>query len=146
MPGPMTSIFSGRQDTGAAAVKVWLPGASAALPYPSLPGYPGQQYLCAAAPVADQPQVMTINFMGLTGPSGALPTRYTEMLLERRLQHRDQTAHHFFDLLNHRLITLFYQAWRKHQATADLACGLQADWRQMLLSWPVWARRDYKTG
>ncbi|ELM3657158.1 type VI secretion system baseplate subunit TssG [Edwardsiella piscicida] len=95
---------------------------------------PASSVYALQPPAADQPQVMTINFMGLTGPSGALPTRYTEMLLARRLQHRDQTAHHFFDLLNHRLITLFYQAWRKHQATADLECGLQADWRQMLLS------------
>lgn len=60
------------------------------------------------------PPVMTITFIGLTGPSGALPMRYTEMLLERRFQYKDETSHHFFDMFSHRFTSLFYQAWQKN--------------------------------
>lgn len=58
---------------------------------------------------------MTIGFMGLTGPSGALPLVYTEMLIERRHAWRDETAHRFFDMFTHRAVSLFYEAWRKHR-------------------------------
>lgn len=58
---------------------------------------------------------MTIGFMGLTGPSGALPLVYTETLIERRHAWRDETAHRFFDMFTHRAVSLFYEAWRKHR-------------------------------
>ncbi|RIX42001.1 MAG: type VI secretion system baseplate subunit TssG [Rhodocyclales bacterium GT-UBC] len=58
---------------------------------------------------------MTVGFMGLTGPSGALPVAYTEMLIDRRNQFRDTTAHQFLDIFTHRAISLFYQAWHKHR-------------------------------
>lgn len=58
---------------------------------------------------------MTVGFMGMTGPSGALPTAYTELLIERRNHYRDTAAHRFLDLFSHRAISLFYQAWRKHR-------------------------------
>jgi type VI secretion system protein ImpH len=58
---------------------------------------------------------MVIGFMGLTGPSGTLPTHYTELLIDRRNFHRDTSAHAFFDLFSHRVISLFYQAWRKYR-------------------------------
>lgn len=62
------------------------------------------------------PQVrLSVGFMGMTGASGVLPTAYTELLLERRNQFRDTTAHDFLNLFSHRAISLFYQAWRKHR-------------------------------
>jgi type VI secretion system protein ImpH len=57
---------------------------------------------------------LTVTFMGLTGPSGALPRFYTELLIERQRQH-DGGAHAFFDLFSHRAISLFYSAWRKYR-------------------------------
>lgn len=68
---------------------------------------------------APQPPEMVVNFFGLTGPSGALPVHYTELLLERRFQHRDRTLGRFLDIFNHRLTSLFYQAWSKYHVFVD---------------------------
>lgn len=61
------------------------------------------------------PSTMTVNFMGLTGPSGVLPRHYTEFLLARKMRYKDETAHRFFDLFNHRAISLFVEAWEKYR-------------------------------
>jgi type VI secretion system protein ImpH len=66
---------------------------------------------------------MTVAFMGLTGPSAALPRPYTELLLERRRDHRDTGAHAFFDIFSHRAIALFYGAWRKYRYWLDVESG-----------------------
>jgi type VI secretion system protein ImpH len=59
------------------------------------------------------PLHMTVAFMGLTGPQGILPSHYTEYLIARSYV-RDNSAAAFFDLFNHRLVSLFYLAWEKH--------------------------------
>lgn len=58
--------------------------------------------------------VMTINFLGLTGPLGVLPRHYTETLIHRRLNYRDGTARTFFDIFNDRMTELFYRVWAKY--------------------------------
>ncbi len=76
---------------------------------------------------------MRVNFMGLTGPSGALPTHYTELLIERRQFHRDGTAHAFVDLFSHRAVSLFYSAWRKYQFYVPFEQGERAGFTRNLL-------------
>lgn len=58
---------------------------------------------------------MTPAFMSLLGTGGALPIFYTEMLAERETYHRDAAARAFLDIFQHRAVSLFYEAWRKHR-------------------------------
>lgn len=61
----------------------------------------------------DAPPEMTVAFMGLGGPLGVLPTCYTEELITFA-RHKETALAEFFDLFNHRLISLFYRAWEKY--------------------------------
>jgi len=59
------------------------------------------------------PKVL-INFMGLTGPSGILPLYYTGLIVDR-VRQKDIGLRDFLDIFNHRMISLFYQAWEKYR-------------------------------
>lgn len=60
------------------------------------------------------PPLMRVNFMGLTGPQGVLPLDYSVTVLDR-VRSRDTGIRDFFDIFNHRMISLFYQAWEKYR-------------------------------
>jgi type VI secretion system protein ImpH len=62
----------------------------------------------------DGPGRMKVNFLGLTGPEGVLPLYYTSLLAERARE-GDRAAVDFFDIFNHRIISLFYRAWEKYR-------------------------------
>jgi type VI secretion system protein ImpH len=70
----------------------------------------------------DAPPQMTVNFMGLTGPEGVLPLYYTLQVAER-LRARDTGVRDFLDIFNHRMISLFYQAWEKYRFTIQYERG-----------------------
>jgi type VI secretion system protein ImpH len=57
---------------------------------------------------------MLVNFMGMAGVSGVLPTHYTELVLDR-IRHRDTTMWAFLDMFTHRAVSLFYRAWCKYR-------------------------------
>lgn len=58
--------------------------------------------------------VLTVNFIGLTGPKGALPDTYTSLVRDRA-RSKDTALRDFFDLFHHRILSLFYQAWKKYR-------------------------------
>ena len=57
---------------------------------------------------------MIVSFFGLTGPHGVLPHHYTSLIIDR-VRSKDFTLRDFFDLFNHRSISLFYRAWEKYR-------------------------------
>ena len=65
-------------------------------------------------PDSPDPPRVTVAFLGLMGTQGVLPFCYTEWMIARKYA-KDGTLAAFFDLFNHRLLSLFYRAWEKHQ-------------------------------
>ena len=61
-----------------------------------------------------RPDRLTVNFMGLSTMNGPLPAPYTEMLLER-VRAKDHATGDFFDIFNHRILSLFYRGWKKYR-------------------------------
>ena len=77
------------------------------------------------------PADMMVNFMGLTGPEGVLPYTYSELILERA-RAKDKTLAAFFDIFNHRAISLFYRAWQRHRFQVNYASGTRDFFSQYL--------------
>ena len=73
---------------------------------------------------------MTVAFLGLTGPLGALPRPYSELVMQR-VRKGDLALRDFFDLFNHRLLQLFAQAGEKYRfyLTYELAAARER-WRR----------------
>ncbi len=63
------------------------------------------------------PPHMSVTFFGLTGIQGVLPLHITEHIILRGAA-SDFAMARFFDLFNHRLISLFYRAWQKYNFPA----------------------------
>lgn len=64
------------------------------------------------------PPEMVVTFLGMTGPNGALPIHYSQLLIEKLAKGRgaEKTAlRDWLDLFNHRLTALFYRAWEKYR-------------------------------
>lgn len=67
---------------------------------------------------------LEVAFLGLIGPAGVLPRWYNELAMER-IGQKDTGLTEFFDMFHHRLLTLFYLAWKKqrfginYRTTAD---------------------------
>ena len=65
-------------------------------------------------PGKNSPAKLFVNFMGLSAAVGVLPHAYTEFLLERA-KAKDRGPGDFFDIFNHRIISLFYRGWQKYR-------------------------------
>jgi type VI secretion system protein ImpH len=64
--------------------------------------------------VTGSPPELIVPFLGLSGPAGVLPQHYTQLLIER-IRRKDYSLRDFLDIFHHRLISLFYRAWRKYR-------------------------------
>jgi type VI secretion system protein ImpH len=69
---------------------------------------------------------MEVNFLGLIGPAGVLPKAYTQYVAER-VGVRDTAMRDFLDLFHHRLISLFYRAWRTTRPHVAAGEGAEDD-------------------
>jgi type VI secretion system protein ImpH len=65
-------------------------------------------------PKEDSPTSLEVTFMGLNVVNGPMPRTYTEALLERKRE-KEQASLEFFDLFNHRIVSLFYRAWTRYR-------------------------------
>ncbi len=61
-----------------------------------------------------KPRLM-VSFLGLLGPQGPMPLHITDYVRDRELNHDDPTLARFFDIFNHRMISLFYRAWASNR-------------------------------
>jgi type VI secretion system protein ImpH len=80
-----------------------------------------------------RPVDMEVTFMGLIGPSGLLPHWLNELAMER-LRRKDTSLTAFFDIFHHRLISLFYLAWKKHRFPVNYLPGARNRLSRELLS------------
>ena len=80
----------------------------------------------------DSPHQLSVNFMGLTGPVGELPVAYTSHVIAR-LQAGDSTIASFFDIFNHRMVSLFYRAWERYRFTIPYERGEMGGLTQYML-------------
>ncbi|MDH3529312.1 MAG: type VI secretion system baseplate subunit TssG [Acidobacteriota bacterium] len=65
---------------------------------------------------------MFVNFMGMIGVSGVLPTHYTELAMDR-IRYGDTALWSFTDIFTHRAVSLFFRAWEKYRFPAAYERG-----------------------
>ncbi|MBL0941809.1 MAG: type VI secretion system baseplate subunit TssG [Alphaproteobacteria bacterium] len=61
---------------------------------------------------------LSINFFGIAGLQGPLPTPYTELILER-ISQKDTALRDFLDIFNHRLASILHRIRKKHWVGLD---------------------------
>lgn len=123
----------------------FAPGAVNRIDPPEAPKPPDSSAFAEASNpglVADRARAyeMLVEFMGLIGAGGILPSHYTLAVMERLIE-KDRAIRDFFDLFHHRTIALFYRAWQKYRFAItyerrDLHAnsGEEDVFRQMLFS------------
>lgn len=108
----LTRLFPHRKQVGGAAKpseEIARFGSRLSMEFPASAVHEIQR-----VPDSSDPVRMTVAFLGLTGIQGILPLHYTERLIARKAA-KDNTLADFFDLFNHRFLSLFYRAWEKHR-------------------------------
>jgi type VI secretion system protein ImpH len=91
--------------------------------------FPASELSDYTAAEEGHPASLTLNFLGLNVINGPMPRVYTEGLLDAA-RDKDNATQDFLDLFNHRLISLFYRAWRRYRlvlAAENSGEGLEDD-------------------
>ncbi|GLR04982.1 type VI secretion system baseplate subunit TssG [Vibrio hyugaensis] len=84
---------------------------------PSL-GYENAQ-LCAVKTQRNDKLCLETNLIGLTGEQGVLPQHYSELALSRKKE-GDSAMVDFYDIFNHRLLSLYYRSWQLSQLASQV--------------------------
>lgn len=77
---------------------------------------------------------LTPAFMGLLGSHGALPLHYSERIQRHERNSNDGGPRAFLDMLSHRSLCMFYQAWAKHRPECMTAADGDDGFLAMLLA------------
>jgi type VI secretion system protein ImpH len=112
-----------RMEKGRGAVGNFFQPQDETLRFSSLPSFsfpPSELYDLERMPTGQLK--MTVQFMGLCAALSALPSIYTEVVLTR-IREKDRAMAEFFDIFNHRLVSLFYRAWEKHHFFVSYEAG-----------------------
>lgn len=72
--------------------------------------------LVSTKPLGKDKLALETNLIGLTGEQGVLPQHYSELALHR-LKEGDHAMVDFYDIFNHRLLSLYYRSWQLSQLT-----------------------------
>ncbi len=83
---------------------------------PSL-GFENAQ-LCDLKHIDSHKLALETNLIGLTGEQGVLPQHYSELALHRQKE-GDTAMVDFYDIFNHRLLSLYYRCWQLSQLTVQ---------------------------
>jgi type VI secretion system protein ImpH len=114
-----------RMEKGRGAVGYFVSPDSEAVRFSSLPSlsFPPSQLYDLTRDENGQLQLV-VQFMGVCASVSIMPHAYTEYLLAR-IRDKDTAMVDFFDLFNHRMISLFYRAWQKYRFYVGYESGEQ---------------------
>lgn len=95
---------------------------------------PDGQVVSIKQGAAEEPLSITLWQNGLTGAMGALPTAYSEWMIERHYRYSDRSAKAFLDIFGHRIYCLQYLAWQKNHFYAQAESATQPPLLQATLA------------
>ena len=60
--------------------------------------------------IKDDKVLLKVYFFGLLGPNSVMPLEFTNFVMNRSFNHQDKGIQSFLDIINHRMISLYYKA------------------------------------